>query len=56
MDSPIQAAAKAIKIRAWIPLVNNPSNMACIGTTKGTKETRARTTNSSTNIFPKVEN
>ena len=27
-------------------LLNNPSNMTCIGTTEGTKETRTRTTNS----------
>ena len=36
-----------------MPLVNNPRNMTGIGTTKGTKETRTTTTNSSANIFPK---
>ncbi|MFS7904838.1 hypothetical protein Hanom_Chr01g00040761 [Helianthus anomalus] len=34
-------------------VVNNPRNMTGIGTTKGTKETRTTTTNSSANIFPK---
>ena len=31
-------------------LQNNPSNMTGIGTTEGTKETRTRTTNSSTKV------
>jgi len=47
--------AKVAKIRALIPLVNNPKNMIGIGTTKGSKETRTTTTNSSANMFPKSQ-
>ena len=30
------------KIKAWIPLVNNPKKIKGIGITKGTKETRKK--------------
>ena len=33
--------------------MNNPKNIIGIGITKGTKEIRTATTNSSANIFPK---
>lgn len=43
---------KVAKIKAWIPLVNNPNKIKGIGITKGTKDTKTATTSSSAKILP----
>ena len=55
MESFVQVTAKVAKIRAWIPIVNNPRNITGIGTSKDTKETWIITTNSSANTFLKSQ-
>jgi hypothetical protein len=42
-------------LKLWIALINNHKDIIGIGTTKGTKEIRTATTNSSANMFPKSQ-